>query len=206
MIIFSVACLAGTIHERVIFSRSSAKFNSTIHQSPHGFTNTKARVSLTIEETTVHRISIDWTIDALIIISHELNLICWANCLVRWFCNSYSSLQGLPGQILPQQHWERSQEMTANFFWSVSPLKDDLLYSSLLLETLECTLLRDWLQPFVQENERSTECLSACLFCPLVKDRNVCFSFSMVTLIVLILMTGIVVHGRHVHRTASKDR
>lgn len=206
MIIFSVACLAGTIHERVIFSRSSAKFNSTIHQSPHGFTNTKARVSLTIEETTVHRISIDWTIDALIIISHELNLICWANCLVRWFCNSYSSLQGLPGQILPQQHWERSQEMTANFFWSVSPLKDDLLCSSLLLETLECTLLRDWLQPFVQENERSMECLSACLFCPLVKDRNVCFSFFMVTLIVLILMTGIVVHGRHVHRTASKDR
>ena len=117
-----------------------------------------------MEETAVHRISIDWTIDALIIISHKLNFICWANGLVWWFCNSYSSLQGLPGQILSQQHWERSQEMTTNFLWTVSPLKDDLLHSSILLETLESTLLRDWIQPFGQENERSTECLSACFF------------------------------------------
>lgn len=159
-----------------------------------------------MEETAVHRISIDWTIDALIIISHKLNFICWANGLVWWFCNSYSSLQGLPGQILSQQHWERSQEMTTNFLWTVSPLKDDLLYSSILLETLESTLLRDWIQPFGKENERSTECLSACLFCPLVEDRNVCSSLLMVTLIVLMGMTGIVVHGRHVHKIASKDK
>ena len=115
------------IHEWVIFNRSSTKFNFTIHQSPHGFTNTKARASLTIEETTVHRISIDWTIGALII-SHELNFICWANCLVWWFCNSYSPLQGLPGQILPQQHRERSQEMMTNFFWSVTSERQPLVF------------------------------------------------------------------------------
>lgn len=79
-------------------------------------------------------VSINWTIVALIMISHELNVICWANCLVWWFCISYS-LQGLPGQIPPQQHWQWSQEMMAYFPDSVSPLKGNLLNPSILLET-----------------------------------------------------------------------